>query len=113
LKYSITIRQVSAAFFLLLFSFCVTPKRFLHDMLANHKDAPSSSAHAVEQIAASGFHCHIDDLVVMAPFLPEIQSADVQIKLSSPVRFSEPVSSFAFFFLSHADGRAPPVSVYS
>jgi hypothetical protein len=108
-----TIRQLSAAFFLLLFSFCVTPKRFLHDILANHKDAPSSSAYAVEQVATSGFHCHIDDLVVMAPFLPEIQSADVQINYSSPVRFSEPVSSFESFFLSHADGRAPPVSICS
>jgi hypothetical protein len=113
LKHSITIRQLSAAFFLLLFSFCITPKRFLHDMLANHKDAPSSAAHAVEQVATSGFHCHIDDLVVVAPFLPEIQSAVVYVKTSSPVRFSEPVSAFNFFFLSHADGRAPPVSVCS
>jgi hypothetical protein len=97
----------------MLFSFCVTPKRFLHDLLANHKDTQTSAGLPVEQVAASGFHCHVDDLVVVAPFLPGIQTTESLILSSSPLGFSEPLSSFVFSYLSHHDGRGPPVSFFS
>jgi hypothetical protein len=113
LKPNNNIRQYSAAFFLLLFSFCVTPKRFLHDLLANHKDAQTTTSLPVEQIAASGFHCHIDDLVVVAPFLPGIQAAEPLILSSLPLNFSAPLCSFDIPYLSHTDGRGPPASFCS
>jgi hypothetical protein len=103
------IRRSLAAFFLLLFSFCVTPKRFLHDLLANHRDAQTSASLPVQQMAASGYHCHIDDLVVMAPFLPDIQTAETDFLFSAPVLFSEPLSSDIFSYRSHTDSRGPPV----
>jgi hypothetical protein len=108
LKRSFTIRQYSAAFFLLIFSFCVTPKRFLHDLLANHKDAQTSASLPIQQIATSGYHCHIDDLVVMAPFLPDIQATEPALYSSVPLIFSEPINLFVFSFRSHADSRGPP-----
>jgi hypothetical protein len=92
----------------LLFSFCVTPKRFLHDLLANHKDVQTSASLPEQQVAASGYHCHIDDLVVVAPFLPEVQTKDPVLLLSAPLIFSEPVSSFAFSYRSNTDSRGPP-----
>jgi hypothetical protein len=109
LKHSSTIRRFFAAIFLLLFSFCVTPKRFLHDLLANHKDAQTSASLPYEQVAASGFHCHIEDLVVVAPFLPGFQTSIPPVLTSSPLSFSEPLSYFVFSYLSHHDGRGPPV----
>jgi hypothetical protein len=96
-----------------LFTFCVTPKRFLHDLLANHKDAQTSASLPIEQIASSGFHCHIDDLVVVAPFLPGIQAGIPSVLSSSPLSFSEPLSSFVFSYQSDTDGRGPPVSFCS
>jgi hypothetical protein len=48
----------------------------LHDLLANHKDTQTSASRPEQQIIASGYHCHIDDLVVMAPFLPDIQTTE-------------------------------------
>jgi hypothetical protein len=96
-----------------LFSFCVTPKRFLHDLLANHKDAQSSVSLPDQQLAASGYHCHIDDLVVVAPFLPDIQTAVSVFVSSSPVVYSEPLSSFVFAYGSHTDSRGPPASFCS
>jgi hypothetical protein len=102
------IRRLLAGFFLLLFAFCATPKRFLHDILANHRDAQTIADFPVEQIGSSGFHCHVDDLVVVAPFLPEIQSAAPIIFSTSPVHFSEPLSLFKIRYLAHADGRGPP-----
>jgi hypothetical protein len=113
LKRSNTIRRFSAAFFLLLFSFCVTPKRFLHDLLANHKDAPSSGILPVQQIASSGFHCHADDLVVVAPFLPGMQTIDPIILSSTPLSFSEPLLSVVYSYLSYNEGRGPPADFCS
>ena len=108
MKNSILIKRFLAAVFLLLFSFCVTPKRFLHDLLANHKDAQYCDSLPPQQISTSGFHCNLDDLVVVAPFLPGIQSNDQVILSSAPLSFSDPLLSVVYLYLSHHDGRGPP-----
>jgi hypothetical protein len=113
MKDSLLIKRFLAVFFLMLFSFCVTPKRFLHDLLANHKDAQSSATLPFQQIAASGFHCHVDDLVVVAPFLPGIQTIEPVILSSTPLNFSEPLLSVFYSYLSHTDGRGPPADFCS
>jgi hypothetical protein len=110
LKNSNYIKRFLAAIFLLLFCFCVTPKRFLHDLLANHKDTQNITGHPAEQIAASGFHCNVDELVVVAPFIPEIQTAEYPPISSTPVLFSEPLFSIVYLFLPQTDGRGPPAS---
>jgi hypothetical protein len=113
LKQSSTIRKISAAFFLLLFSFCVTPKRFLHDMLANHKDAQPFASVPLQQISQSGFRCQTDDLVVEAPFLPGIQ-ANLPLAVDAiQLGFSEPIQTVFFEYLSDADGRGPPADFCS
>jgi hypothetical protein len=106
------IRRFSAAFFLLLFSFCITPKRFLHDLLANHKDAQTASQTSAE-ISSAGFHCHADDLVVVAPFIPEIQTNPVAVLSSGIFVFKTPLSSFKRIYLSQSDNRGPPVLTIS
>jgi hypothetical protein len=113
MNYSFTIRRFLAAFFLLLFSFCVTPKRFLHDILANHKDAQISARHPFEQIAASGFHCNLDELVVVAPFLPGIQTAQPVVLSSTRIHFAELLHSFVYSYLGQTDGRGPPTAFCS
>jgi hypothetical protein len=80
----------------------------LHDLLANHKDAQTSASLSEQQIAASGYHCHIDDLVVVAPFLPDIQTTEPILLSSAALIFSEPVASFAFSCGSNTDSRGPP-----
>jgi len=113
MNYSLTIKRSLAGFLLLLFSFCVTPKRFLHDLLANHRDAQTICSIPQQQVAASGFHCHIDDLVVVAPFLPGVQPiAPINLN-NGPVHFSEPAPTFILVELSQADSRGPPASFCS
>jgi hypothetical protein len=108
MKKSLIIKRFLAAFFLLLFSFCVTPKRFLHDLLANHKDAPLAAGQPFEQIATTGFHCHVDELVVMEPFLPGLESQGVQMLSSTPLHFCEPLQGLIFSCPERTDGRGPP-----
>ena len=102
------IQRLAAAFLLLLFSFCVTPKRFLHDILANHRDSQMANNIPVEQITASGFHCHIDDLVVVTPFLPCIQSVVTGISFSGIRHFSDPAVSFSPASRNLPESRGPP-----
>jgi hypothetical protein len=108
LRKSNTIQRLIAATLLLLFSFCVTPKRVLHDLLANHRDAQTSPHLPQKQIAASGFHCHIDDLVVVAPYLPGIQAVIVRILSSAPRHFTQHADSFSLTCRSLREGRGPP-----
>jgi hypothetical protein len=108
LKNSDSLRRFLAAVILRLFSFCVTPKRMLHDMLANHRDVQTSPLLPVEQIAASGFHCQIDDLVVVAPFLPDIQMTVAVEITSTPIIFSEPANNYFPAYASCTVGRGPP-----
>ena len=113
MKDSLLIRRLLAAFFLLLFSFCVTPKRFLHDMLANHKDAQPFASFPAQQVSQSGFRCQIDDLVVEAPFLPGIQANSPVTFESTPLVFSTPIQPIFFVYLSDPDGRGPPADFCS
>jgi hypothetical protein len=113
MKDSLNIKRLLAAFFLLLFSFCVTPKRFLHDLLANHKDAQYSASLPLQQITTSGFHCNVDDLVVVAPYLPEIQTIVPVILSSNPLSFSDPLLLVVHLHLSHNEGRGPPADFCS
>ena len=76
--------------------------------MAHHRDAQTSPLLPVEQVAASGFHCQIDDLVVVAPFLPEIQLTVYGLLSSTQIIFSEPVNAFFPDFPISRDGRGPP-----
>jgi hypothetical protein len=113
MKDSLLIKRFLAAFFLLLFSFCVTPKRFLHDVLANHKDAKPFSSDPIQQISQSGFRCQTDDLVVEAPFLPGFHANSPVISKSAALGFSEPMQAIFLVYLSDPDGRGPPTDFCS
>jgi hypothetical protein len=106
------IRRFSAAFFLILFSFCITPKRFLHDLLAHHKDTRTETQKTA-LISTTGFHCHADDLVVVEPFIPEIQNYTAPVLLSGVFTFKSTVASLVYIYLSRSDNRGPPAFTIS
>jgi len=66
------IRHFFAGFLLLVFSFSITPRQILHDVLVNHKDSypVHHSGHDLK-LTQSGFQCDINKQVVELPFLYE------------------------------------------
>jgi hypothetical protein len=46
--------------------------------------------------------------VVVAPYLPDIITAEPVLLSSAPLIFSEPVGSFVFSYTTHTDSRGPP-----
>jgi hypothetical protein len=76
LQQPLTIRNVLAGFFLLLFAFCITPKRTLHNLVANHTDGRTgvkSKGPYQSQIGRSGFNCQLDNLISESPFVEDTQ----------------------------------------
>lgn len=113
MKDSSLIKKFLAAFFLLLFTIGVTPKRFLHDLLAHHKDAAMVGRFSQEQVSASGYHCHVDELVVMEPFLPGLEPATALHLSFQPLRYCEPLASFHLSGQRQTEGRGPPAGFCS
>lgn len=80
------IQNISAVFLLLIFAISATPKKFLHDAFANHKDAKASTFTDTfhhKKISTATTHCSVDELVVEAPFV----YADNHIEISLPEIF--------------------------
>ena len=103
------IRQLLAGVLLLVFTFSIAPKKFLHDAIANHTDkitvvSPGDNP----QLSNTGFICKCDNLVAESPFTNEILYFDfVPVPVFS-VQQTLPLyhfySSAVFFF----ELRGPP-----
>ncbi|MGH2647121.1 MAG: hypothetical protein ACRDE8_06120 [Ginsengibacter sp.] len=105
------IKKVVTALLLVVFAISATPKLFLHDAFANHKDskaAASSDTFHHKKIAKSTIHCQLDDLVVEAPYI----SYNNNIKVFAPfvfiTQFSETFNSFRSSVPVSFGLRGPP-----
>jgi hypothetical protein len=65
-----TIKRILAVVMLLLFTLSITPKVFIHALVAHHQDAHLSiDRDGVDQLNKAGFHCNIEHSVVELPCL--------------------------------------------
>lgn len=80
-----TIRAVAAGFLLAVFVLAIFPKKYLHDLIANHKDYVSAlpNTNSGDELSKAGFNCHIDNLVVECPFV----TANISFEISTPLLF--------------------------
>jgi len=114
-KYSLaqknTIKQLLAAGLLLIFSFSITPRKFLHDALANHKDkAVMLSADGTAQFSHTGFVCKCDNQVAESPFTDAIACFEfAAVRSFSEYKHAQPCRFYSsgFFFFQR---RGPPLT---
>jgi hypothetical protein len=104
------IRQLVAGLLLLVFTFSIAPKQFLHDAIANHKDKLHIPAPGDEQqVSKTGFFCKCDNLVAESPFTDEVQ----QYSIAAHRAFAEQPPVVLYFFHSSPvfffGLRGPPV----
>jgi hypothetical protein len=105
------IRRLLAGAMLIVFAFGVTPKKILHDLVANHKDnRVVASASAIIKISADGFTCKCDNLVAESPFTDAVDQHVLPAATSFAVQESAMlaciyVSTHFFFSL-----RGPPTA---
>jgi hypothetical protein len=113
LRKSIIISRLAGIFILLLFTLSVTPKRFLHDVLAHHQDSEHRVSDDVQQFFASGFQCHADDLVVDTPFLQEPGAVPSIIIPFSEFGYASPLFARLARNVIVSAVRGPPVPAVS
>jgi hypothetical protein len=70
LKAKFNIRVVFGWLLLLVFSFSITPKQLLHDVLADHTDLSIHSKSKAPAVGKTGFSCDRLNLVAESPFIP-------------------------------------------
>jgi len=94
---------------LVLFAFSGTPKKFLHDLVAHHRDTKSKfSRDGHTSVQRSIYSCHIEDLVVESPLI----AAALPVILPAPAISNETFTqltarSYAFFPVA-TSLRGPP-----
>ena len=93
---------------LVIFSLSITPRVFLHELLADHQDMVLKGKQQGDYIGKDGFTCDINDLVATSPFT-QVQET---VQISSPTVYHHPVAWFretSFQFAPpYIDSRGPP-----
>jgi hypothetical protein len=102
------IQRTLAFTLLLIFIFSITPKQYLHDLVASHTDFYSDTHNGKATVSQAGLNCHTEDQVVSTPFIET--SCHLQLAIV-PVFLDDTPSFFSFFYappLTTKDSRGPP-----
>jgi len=102
------IQKYLAFAMLLLFTFSMTPKKYLHDLVSNHEDFYSLHFGDETTVNQIGFHCQCEDLVVSTPFI----QVSFGLNISSSYVYEDLASSDNIFLFLNTyttkDSRGPP-----
>lgn len=83
-RYTI-IRGLLTSVTLMLFTFSITPRHWLHDLFANHTDTVAAVAHdGNDHLHVQGFNCDCYSVVTHSPFTCDHHTC----RLSLPVAYS-------------------------
>lgn len=93
----------------LILAFSITPKKFLHDLVADHQDDITIAVNdGHDHIDHHGFNCNCDNLVATSPFTEH----NVSIQIYTPVYFSDysPLYASGIKSITHSFSalRGPP-----
>lgn len=94
-----TIRAILGSFLLLIFLTGITPKRYWHDLLADHTDVLASVNQSDQlQINQAGFNCDCNTLVATSPF-----TETVETRLENPLPVHQQYHLVSVSQLYHSD----------
>jgi hypothetical protein len=103
------IQRFLSGILLVLFTFSVTPRKFLHDLVANHKDTPWKFSHDPQaRLQKSTFNCHTEDLVVETPFMEGSSPLVIQTPPLFRSDYTDLVTWWHSMPLSLSSLRGPP-----
>jgi hypothetical protein len=109
LKANSVIRSLLAYGMLLLFTFSITPRAYLHDLFANHQDITCSLSDGEDQLSATGFRCDMHDQVAESPFTGVISQLAVEPPMLYPTATTQHLISNLRLKAPVASGlRGPP-----
>ncbi len=113
-----TIRQIVSFLLLGVFAFSITPKKVLHNWIANHTDQAFALANVYSAknpgttaLKVAGFHCNTDNLVTESPFEIGIEPENLLCKTIYTV---DPLAAFTSLLtqqLFYSELRGPPIYI--
>jgi len=108
-----TIQRILSGFLLVLFAFSITPKKVLHDLVANHRDSHSKTCadNSTTKIVKAGYNCNTEDLVAESPFIENSCPTELPEPPSLSLIFSDRPENFYYFHQLFAELRGPPASI--
>lgn len=74
-----TIQPFVAAVMLVVFAFAITPKRFLHNIAADHTDTYNKLADGKTEFSKVGIYCQCDDFVAASPFTATYAKPEIKL----------------------------------
>ncbi len=103
-----TIQPLITSVMFVVFAFAITPKRFLHNLAADHKDTYSKPADGKTEFSKAGIYCQCDNFVAASPFTatdvkPEIKLPFIFVSYQEEMSSPDLFSAHIFFKL-----RGPP-----
>lgn len=111
MKKRIPIKRFRAFWLLFLFTISITPKIYLHDAIANHKDGVTLCDHPQKTgvcIHQKGYNCDVNDPVVANPYLilPIVNGLSIErVFLDFSTSYSFACIQNCFI---HKESRGPP-----
>jgi len=106
-----TIKKIIGIVLLAVFAFGITPKRTLHNLVADHRDgkAVASKASCDDTVLSrAAFNCQCDNLVVESPFIPGIAPVTLRLPVHTVSYQAMVIQDACSVTLFHSDLRGPP-----
>ncbi|MBV9986121.1 MAG: hypothetical protein JO301_00460 [Chitinophagaceae bacterium] len=107
------IRSFVAAFVFAVFAFSITPKRWLHNVVATHRDgrADRSPASDKDQLSRATINCPCDNFIAEAPFLHQDNVIAVVKSFICLDHQAVPGTGFISSYLFCSGLRGPPAEL--
>lgn len=104
-----TIKRFFAFAMLVLFTFSITPKRYLHDLFAGHTDIVNIENTGDETcIGKSTFNCDCNTLVATSPFIDDADESVIDFPKLYPPFFAAYTNPLLGTTYSFTELRGPP-----
>lgn len=97
---------------MLVLLFSITPKKFLHDLIADHTDTVSLAVNdGHDHIDHHGFNCDCDNLVATSPFVSHALLPELIALHSYSISFASYISASKAVDITPSFLRGPPTSI--
>ena len=97
----------------MLFAFTITPKKILHNLVANHKDGSANASLPdanTTNLTKASFNCQCDNPITESPFVSINSSPDISCGTPFAIYLNRYVQSHYSSDLILFGLRGPPVS---
>jgi hypothetical protein len=96
---------------MLLFLISITPKKYFHDLIADHTDDSLTTINHATSVNNAGINCHFQNLVVESPFTWYPSLINFGFVPENAIEFSVDLPFYLFRHILSRDNKGPPALI--